>query len=252
MRDRHETDIDCGGDQCPPCRAGRTCKVDSDCASNACDAIMHTCNASSCSDGTKDDNETDVDCGGACSACAVGRGCAVDQDCASSACDAVSLTCAVNQCTDHRKATTESDIDCGGSVCRKCANGLACRNFLDCMSNVCDQPSHLCIPYVDPCTDGVRDGAETDVDCGGGQCPACALGKACWLDFDCTSQACDGIAAVCVADACADHRVDGVESDIDCGGSGVCARCVLGKKCRASSDCAPGLTCAPGNPHVCL
>ena len=25
-----------------------------------------------------------------------------------------------------------------------------------------------------PCGDGVRDNAETDVDCGGSQCPACA------------------------------------------------------------------------------
>ncbi len=35
----------------------------------------------SCNDGTKDGDETDVDCGGACGPCALGAGCAKDQDC---------------------------------------------------------------------------------------------------------------------------------------------------------------------------
>lgn len=30
-----ETDTDCGG-QCPPCKAGRKCVVDCDCASGPC------------------------------------------------------------------------------------------------------------------------------------------------------------------------------------------------------------------------
>lgn len=34
-----------------------------------------------CSNGLKDDNETDVDCGGACAACLPGRSCEVDTDC---------------------------------------------------------------------------------------------------------------------------------------------------------------------------
>ncbi len=37
------------------------------------------------------------------------------------------------------------------------------------------------------CTDGVRNGAETDVDCGGGTCPACASGKACAVTSDCSA-----------------------------------------------------------------
>jgi phospholipase C len=38
---------------------------------------------------------------------------------------------------------------------------------------------------VDPCANGVRDGAETDIDCGGGTCPACAPGYGCLLTTDC-------------------------------------------------------------------
>src|SRR5262245_28293185 len=41
------------------------------------------------------------------------------------------------------------------------------------------------------CADGVRNGLETDVDCGG-LCARCELGEACAVDTDCTaSSICD-------------------------------------------------------------
>jgi hypothetical protein len=40
------------------------------------------------------------------------------------------------------------------------------------------------------CSDGVKDGAETDVDCGGGICNACRDGLRCLTESDCASQAC--------------------------------------------------------------
>ncbi len=43
---------------------------------------------------------------------------------------------------------------------------------------------------VASCTDGVRNGTETDVDCGGGCSAKCALGKACLGSADCGSTAC--------------------------------------------------------------
>jgi cysteine-rich repeat protein len=46
------------------------------------------------------------------------------------------------------------------------------------------------------CTDGVQNGAETDVDCGGGTCPGCTLGQPCDVAGDCASGACtSGICA---------------------------------------------------------
>ena len=39
------------------------------------------------------------------------------------------------------------------------------------------------------CTDGVRNGDETDVDCGG-SCPACATGRACLHRTDCAAGHC--------------------------------------------------------------
>src|SRR5579871_3669701 len=41
------------------------------------------------------------------------------------------------------------------------------------------------------CTDGLRDGDETDVDCGG-SCPKCALGRHCSIASDCASGHCIG------------------------------------------------------------
>jgi hypothetical protein len=43
---------------------------------------------------------------------------------------------------------------------------------------------------VASCANGVRDGDETDVDCGGKTCPACANGRSCGLPADCVSRAC--------------------------------------------------------------
>ena len=40
------------------------------------------------------------------------------------------------------------------------------------------------------CTDGARNGTETDVDCGGSACPACGPGSACGAFSDCTTQVC--------------------------------------------------------------
>jgi hypothetical protein len=83
MQDGTETAVDCGGGVCNACAVGLGCNANTDCVSNACDAISKTCAASQCSDNHKDGVETDVDCGGnnACSRCAVGKMCFVGGDC---------------------------------------------------------------------------------------------------------------------------------------------------------------------------
>ncbi len=44
----------------------------------------------------------------------------------------------------------------------------------------------------DLCADGTKDGAESDVDCGGTGCHGCTGGRACTLGGDCLSQVCAG------------------------------------------------------------
>ncbi len=48
------------------------------------------------------------------------------------------------------------------------------------------------------CTDGIKNGLETDVDCGGGACAPCAIGGTCSTADDCTSSAC-GSSSTCIA-----------------------------------------------------
>jgi hypothetical protein len=101
------------------------------------------------------------------------------------------------------------------------------------------------------CSDGRVDGAETDVDCGGGTCAACDPGKTCKANnTDCGSSACDfgPVPHKCVTDQCVDHHKDGNETDVDCGG-GTCALCALGKICSQASDCSSNY-CDPSS-HTC-
>jgi hypothetical protein len=166
-----------------------------------------------------------------------------DQDCLSKACDGVSLVCVTDQCTDHRQEGNESDVDCGGGTCPGCALGQKCTQDADCASHTCS--ANQCVA-ANNCLN------QTDVGCGGGNgCPTCALGKKCLTDNDCQSNACDAILLVCVTDQCTDHRLDGNESDLDCGG-GTCPTCGAGKRCHTTADCTPPYTCSAGNPHTCL
>ena len=174
--------------------------------------------------------------------CALGTACTSDANCASNACDAASLTCVASQCADQRKDGNETDVDCGGGTCSACAVGLGCQLDRDCASNACDGISQQC--DANQCQDNRQDGNETDIDCGGGTCGGCALTRKCLVDTDCTSNACDALSLTCVAIQCADHRQDGSETDVDCGGP-VCATCASGKKCNSGLDCQSGL-CSAG------
>jgi hypothetical protein len=235
-KDGSETDIDCGGGTCPTCALNKHCASDSECASNACDAVALLCVSNQCADNRKDGAETDVDCGGGvCAACATGLKCLVDGDCVTNACDAITLTCVSSQCSDHRLDGNETDVDCSGACTSKCATGLKCQVNGDCVTNACDAVALVC--DASQCADQKKDGAETDVDCGGGTCPTCAANKGCASDSDCTSNACDAVTLLCVSNQCADHRKDGAETDVDCGG-GICSsKCATGLKCQFNGDC---------------
>ena len=67
------------------------------------------------------------------------------------------------------------------------------------------------------CTDGVKNGSESDVDCGGPDCAPCADGRACGGDNDCRSRVCTGL--VCQTPSCSDGFANGDETGVDCGGS---------------------------------
>jgi hypothetical protein len=156
--------------------------------------------------------------------------CNHSKDCPSGLfCDAHHL-CGSAQCTD---------VDCGGA-CAPCGLDKHCLVDSDCQSLACDATTTTCI--ASRCQDHRQDGDETDADCGGGTCPGCANGQSCLLDQDCKFQACDTLTLKCISNQCADHRVDGTETDIDCGGV-VCAACGVGRGCNSNLDCQAGHIC---------
>jgi hypothetical protein len=256
-----ETDVDCGGPYCDGCAEGEQCNADTDCEEEVC--TNGVCAARTCSDGVQNGYELGVDCGGSymqngsgCTAtCPLGNDCYRDIDCTSGWCEkgaGLLGQCAEALCTDGVQNGTESDVDCGGTSCNGCAIGETCTADSDCADQYCDANTDTCATPT--CTDGIENGEESDVDCGGSSCNGCADGKACTADSDCTNQYCDATTDTCATPTCTDGVKNGDESDVDCGGSS-CNACRGGKTCNADSDCitdtcnsgvCSGATCSDG------
>lgn len=113
----------------------------------------------------------------------------------------------------------------------------ACPGGRYCIENTCYGGS---LPVCD--VDGVKNGEETGVDCGGTACDACPIGSNCGKDWDCGSLACSSGTSRCeAAGHCRNGRLDEGEADTDCGGE--CAPCKPGRLCRVANDCAAGSEC---------
>jgi hypothetical protein len=101
----------------------------------------------------------------------------------------MSGSCVPPRCDDRFRNGLETDTDCGGENCGKCPVAKRCGINFDCQSNLCDTISRLC--RSSSCTDDVNNGHETDVDCGGSDCPKCPSGRICNVGMtDCMSGSC--------------------------------------------------------------
>jgi len=150
MKDQDETDIDCGGPTCNPCETGKSCVVNRDCSSNQCVAeLCKTPDEPTCNNGMKDQDETDIDCGGLiCNPCTGEKSCILNRDCYSNYCkDAICGTLYTDSCDDGEKNQDETDVDCGGIICNPCANGESCLINSDCSSNLCN--GGICVSNQD-------------------------------------------------------------------------------------------------------
>jgi hypothetical protein len=315
IKNQDETDIDCGGATCSPCLPGQICKLPRDCSTNVCPGGilgLGLCRIATCLDGIQNGQETDVDCGGSqCDPCPTGKKCSVNSDCMyapygschSGVCACTPVTC--NQmptacgpgvsdgcghtqtcqacsllCNDSIKDGKETAADCGGPDCGKCPNNATCALPSDCQSGVCNAARALapltCRPPT--CTDKVKNGDETDVDCGG-SCPTkCGNGHPCIANTDCSSGSCSSNVCACKPSTCADKPTqcgslsndcggtmqcsckplcmddvkDGHETDVNCGG-GDCPPCATGLICLVNGDCQSGNCADPsgGTALVC-
>lgn len=110
-----------------------------------------------------------------------------------------------------------------------------CTVGTDCESGVCQD--NEC--QVASCIDGVANGMETDVDCGG-TCKKCELMQGCMINDDCKSKNCVG--GVCsekkgIGEACA--SVDECDAAYQCRVAGDAQICTL----ACTTDCPTGFSC---------
>ena len=119
-----------------------------------------------------------------------------------------SCSCQVPWPNDGAHNDGETDIDCGGGNvlgsdgAPACAPGLHCKVASDCESLVCT--GGTC--QAASCTDSVKNGEESDVDCGGTTCSGCPVGKGCKISGDCATNGCN-YKSVCVgAPSCVGHN----------------------------------------------
>jgi formylglycine-generating enzyme required for sulfatase activity len=94
-----------------------------------------------------------------------------------------------------RDASSDASLpECGTALGTLCADGKPCSAAADCASDVCSNGS--CAAPTS--SDGVKNGGETDVDCGGASptAPRCAAGKGCLTGSDCVTETCrEGVCA---------------------------------------------------------
>ena len=146
---------------------------------------------------------------------------------------------------------------CKKGACRKTKHGKKCKkgtcqakaNGTGCSTGTCQGGS--CTITVAPaptCGDGVKNGSETGVDCGG-SCPRCSTGQACLSRNDCSGAVCSaGTCQACTfGTQCGDA---GNPSSCNCGNSGrsgsstVCfAPTVTGQSVTSCTQCPLDRAC---------
>ena len=215
-----ETDVDCGGPDASVarCATNATCLALTDCKDQVC--LAGKCAAPTGEDDVQNGDESDVDCGGTTTnakRCVTGAHCNGGSDCADAIC--TDGLCAAPRGDDDVQNGDESDVDCGGTQagtrrCRyqdseKCVTGADCNEKVCGPSGVCAAPSY---------GDGVQNGNETDVDCGGDGtvAHACGAGRGCSAapvnvtddskNANCLSGACDARGRCADAPSCKPHH----------------------------------------------
>jgi hypothetical protein len=295
VKNGQETGIDCGGPICTPCAVLPTCtdgvkngqETGIDCGGPTCTPCVV---APTCTDGVKNGQETGIDCGGpTCAPCNTNcitgnlnlkldnyptettwniKNAANVQLYSGSGYSTPGANLNIPVClpTGCYKFTINDAY--GDGICCTYGNGLfnlvvngvsvasggQFTNTLAldfCVNGVTSTPT---------CTDGVKNGQETGIDCGGPTCTPCAVLPTCTdgvkngqeTGIDCGGPTCTPCA---VLPTCTDGVKNGQETGIDCGGPS-CTPCAVLPTCtdgvkngqETGIDCG-GPTCAPCNTN---
>ncbi|MFT3775481.1 MAG: hypothetical protein QM820_59800 [Minicystis sp.] len=177
--------------------------------------------------------------------------------------------CTMGICENPPKPKETACGAASASVCDGAGHCIECLSNADCAANhpmtpVCDVKAKQCVS----CADGIKNGKETDVDCGGPDCGAC-LGQPCDPQNNCGNGTfCSIQDNICCSTVCGDKceacvqvktgQPDGtcaavpytMDPDNECGALGGCGqaphkcRCEDGMKNNDESDVdCGGMTC---------
>ncbi|MBR9692928.1 hypothetical protein GOV07_03265, partial [Candidatus Woesearchaeota archaeon] len=150
--------------------------------------------------------------------------CFIDESCTS--CPKDCGDCAVEPCVPQWDCTEWGECVLPGFQSRECFVVNGC-------NETSEQPSeYQACDYNPTCEDGVKNGNETGIDCGGpcDACPTCEDGL---LNQGEEDVDCGGPCDACPS--CSDGLLNLDESDVDCGGS--CPPCPLGARCTLPIEC---------------
>eukprot|EP00736_Rhodelphis_marinus_P008932 Rmarinus@m.15418 len=132
------------------------------------------------------------------------------------------------------EATAAGEFSCPVSTSRAAGEAAASVSLTVTSHPTAYDAGSASVSILEPtCEDGVLNGNEKGVDCGG-DCSGCPDGTACDQDSDCITEQC--LDSVCVAPTCSDEIANGDETDVDCGGPD-CDGCAPGQTCGGDSDC---------------
>ncbi len=163
--------------------------------------------------------------------------CILPEDCPPVADD----RCAARQCVNAtcQPLATDKDEPCGdGGICDGLGACVACTDTHDdacaadesCTDGVCAKLH---------CFDDMVNGGETDLNCGGLECPPCALGLLCGGPSDCLTTVCtEGTCSECT-----DHT--DCDAGTWCNGGSCVAKKGQGDSCNDAAQCTDGF-CADG------
>jgi hypothetical protein len=116
--------------------------------------------------------------------------CLMPSDCPTMNTGCTTVQCVNSCCYEQFTSIGTACTDNGGVVCNNQGQCVECVNGTMCLlSGSCDLATWSC--SSPDCTDGMMNGTETDVDCGGMACPGCTTGMACLTGSDCLGGVCD-------------------------------------------------------------
>ncbi len=117
-------------------------RCDYGCSNGVC--LQASAPQTSCTDNLKNQDETDVDCGGSCPKCQKGKACITSSDCSTTICK--NNVCSESTgttpqqttqpeptCNDGIKNRDEEDVDCGGAYCRICRTMPPTDSYTNCV-----------------------------------------------------------------------------------------------------------------------